>query len=1308
MKKKYKKKLICKNKGNALILVLGCMLLLSVMSITFVLTSTMEMKTGTMYSDITDAELLADAGIEFAIGQLKQIFREKITTVDRRTWLYSIMHFKNSEDNRIDNIEVAAGIPLDKIENYLENEENIDISVSFPLLTDNKISGHCSTGQYALKILDTTSQFPLNSHVSQHQINCAVGIASHDPYDNYNREEEEIKMGAMINTLSEEVGKLKQCEGLYDATGPFHGLGREIIKRRNELQGFTSKYDLLGEYENGKTITNEDLHYMWDYITVYPTWENMNNYNIYRNIAPKNLTENTYRIEYRVPVNINTASRPVLIAILKNLSMSEKNSQGQFVEVTSISKAEAEKIADKIIKFAQYKDIEGQSNSEEEVNVSDKTFTNWEAFYKFIDQLTSSGDVFTTDHPLKNALLKANFDPNVHLHESNPDYAVYQSLTKLNLFHYSTEFCFFPLGMFEISSYGKILDPNENLISSSLKQSLVSIFDCIYQTSQYDFECGPDGYIAHTTIVPNYSTLQDALAENLLVYEQNKPENRIGTEDTFQKGSDTGTSKIPGIGLNAFSFGNNTKKAYVTPKDLWSASSQLFGHIVPNNLHTITGCSVLDNNTYLFNLSEMYRTRQYPNLRTSQPKDFYRTMDDKTGLIQSPSIKGNLVSDGCILNDNLQHLQFNITENNFPPIDGEGLIHFWFKIDSQWDNDQEWRTVFFSDQTEDSPNFYGIQREIQFKIYSPNQTEDFQQDPFLRKMHIRFRHNLYGDINDTIARHIMKLPEPPKPTDGTDAGDATGGTEDGDATGGTEDGDATGESESTEFTGMYTSTVKELTLDPVTHYGIHTNKWYHLALRFHKGASMYNFEETANKISCFVLFGDFYKSEKKEENIQDPEDGEGEDGEDDGNEQSPGTGESYSQDIQNSYTVAGNYPPLYTISNPNNHNTLYIGSHNTDATEPPYMTIDEFCISNTIKNTIDDPSYLPSRFPFPQHVGSEVEIDDQTYNGSYGIFQSKIRSHDIEGDVTSITCTPRFGGNMGFALGFIEQATSEIELIDSRVKSWWEDIKKKYSDDEDKSKWKLKLTAFNTKITLKETATELDKPFNPSFTLSLWRKNFPGETQQETFKIPAQITMFQNDNQEIIIPTILQIFTPGHPDGFNGTPKMKWTNNADSDNTTPYDDTYLGVPYNPEVWLLTKDNISTLQNQWTLRSDNGGADTYNIYIDKKTQQSPGWKTLDELYNDVLYKWFKSTEVISNNKNSETIWYAKTIDRFIDILVNIDDTYFLEKTENDFRFTYSIRFPGKIQNTSSVLFNSPAVDDITVIYVFQNHIYHSIY
>ncbi|HNZ66110.1 MAG TPA: hypothetical protein PKM32_01925, partial [Planctomycetota bacterium] len=67
-----------------------------------------------------------------------------------------------------------------------------------------------------------------------------------------------------------------------------------------------------------------------------------------------------------------------------------------------------------------------------------------------------------------------------------------------------------------------------------------------------------------------------------------------------------------------------------------------------------------------------------------------------------------------------------------------------------------------------------------------------------------------------------------------------------------------------------------------------------------------------------------------------------------------------------------------------------------------------------------------------------------------------------------------------------------------------------------------------------------------------------------------------------------------------------------------------------------------------------------------------------------------------------------IDRFIDILVNIDDTYFLEKTENDFRFTYSIRFPGKIQNTSSVLFNSPAVDDITVIYVFQNHIYHSIY
>ena len=45
----------------------------------------------------------------------------------------------------------------------------------------------------------------------------------------------------------------------------------------------------------------------------------MNHSPLYRNIAPLDDSEGHYRVEYRCPININTASYPVLMAVLTHL-----------------------------------------------------------------------------------------------------------------------------------------------------------------------------------------------------------------------------------------------------------------------------------------------------------------------------------------------------------------------------------------------------------------------------------------------------------------------------------------------------------------------------------------------------------------------------------------------------------------------------------------------------------------------------------------------------------------------------------------------------------------------------------------------------------------------------------------------------------------------------------------------------------------------------------------------------------------------------------------------------------------------------
>ena len=112
-------------------------------------------------------------------------------------------------------------------------------------------------------------------------------------------------------------------------------------------------------------------------------------------------------------------------------------------------------------------------------------FMTWTQFNRFVDNLVEAGVIrdsrpiffdyagnqweaqVTTVSPAAQKfasyaigdVIKANFNPNLHLNELNPDANLYLRVDKTDLIVNSTEFTFHPTGVYEIESLGRVLRP---------------------------------------------------------------------------------------------------------------------------------------------------------------------------------------------------------------------------------------------------------------------------------------------------------------------------------------------------------------------------------------------------------------------------------------------------------------------------------------------------------------------------------------------------------------------------------------------------------------------------------------------------------------------------------------------------------------------------------------------------------------------------------------------------------------------------------------------------------------------------------
>jgi hypothetical protein len=368
------------------------------------------------------------------------------------------------------------------------------------------------------------------------------------------------------------------------------------------------------------------------------------------------------------------------------------------------------------------------------------------------------------------------------------------------------------------------------------------------------------------------------------------------------------------------------------------------------------------------------------------------------------------------------------------------------------------------------------------------------------------------------------------------------------------------------------------------------------------------------------------------------------------------------------------------------------------------MTIDEFHITKTIDNTIDHSRYLPTRFP---RTEKNITVNNATIN-AYGIFQGKVKGHGIEGNISSVSWTPRLCDvqNTEYSVQITEHApiinkknlkikttkppkkislettsdtTNPLKLPLALIKKLQQELGDNYVDEIIKEKNLIINTTLKVKYEYRKSrrGTELNKYLSYVYIqFTLDDKTIGSEVSTDTFETGK-------------------------------TRDTVWINRTDGD--SPID--------------LAEDN-DRFQGNWTPDRDfkshkHDGVFKYNHNdYDNQLVRTDEFQTKSAIdtinaFND-MFTNHKAIDLIEDETPTdhpiESEWYfAQLIPKSMPS-TNPGDPYILSEN-NEFRYTYNIAFPSVGQTTSEAdpvaspsIFNSPIIDDVTIIYLLHQHVF----
>jgi hypothetical protein len=571
---------VCRISGSgfAILLVLMFLLLLYTLGVAFLVVTIIQWEIVEAWYDDVRAREIAETGIYSAINRLYLTFPMQVSRPEVpciwRYWGDDIDEDEldgNEEENLVpieyaQNPSFAWEVDEDPYEN--DNLQPRLINVTFPWGVTKEIgfSGFSPkrTGRYginseifSLKVVDTSSQLyineglghPYNSAVMRRMLNVLgvylrenlgwgevpqnLGdiIIGNRPPSGYRYKQELLKFlphEAYLKVkhfiCAHTWVDTKVCNPVPLSMAAADAYDPELF----EVRPKDSMGDPITRYGRGKDFMGNLITYPLMFYD--PGLDNRQNARIY---GFDELNPCWIEITSRAPVNINTASKAVLVAVLSYLegffALEQLRVFG--AELVDFYEGECElaTLYRTIPVGGPYADAGYPVRAEEIAEKilqrrSNKPFSSWEDFERFVDGLTGSSirddrstayyvsphwswDYKSIDSSLQKLytpqaiadVIKANANPNLHLNEINPDATIWRWVDKTDLIKNSTEFCFIPTGVFEIESQGLVLKPKEgynslespNIVRGRRKIiTEVKLYDICKETTQQDFYRG--------------------------------------------------------------------------------------------------------------------------------------------------------------------------------------------------------------------------------------------------------------------------------------------------------------------------------------------------------------------------------------------------------------------------------------------------------------------------------------------------------------------------------------------------------------------------------------------------------------------------------------------------------------------------------------------------------------------------------------------------------------------------------------------------------------------------------------------------
>jgi hypothetical protein len=603
-------------KGAVLIVVLGVLAVLALLATTFATLQATEKQVARNYLDTVRAKLLAQSGVQDAEARLRDYFPfryfDTVNLNAPRPWKYwgadRTETVEPSAKDRLEDalnpsfaIEANAGNSLEIPQN--PTDPNVNPKTVRIEMRDKGISGIHGSGtyavhgdHYALKVSDISGRIYVNDgldggpqgSVSQNlkRILNILGeivqvpqlgdrILQSRPLTGYRNMQDLLKAVGFDETL---FARFREYVTVYAWID--HNVANPVPLSIGKLGDYPVKYYRGNPpvYRHGSMVSGRDAK--GDDV-VPPGGLNtcpqvcasgLHDNPSIRLYGHDSLNPQFIEIVSRAPVNVNAASREVLVALLTDLRgffLADRRRNNprwkgdlyiSFKQINTLSpdRTEGDEIGflmetvpivgpggtatDGISAFAIADEIIACRNRKASPNFNYSTvpwggpFKTWRQFYQFVDNLALSkaeggagviddtrpihkdyeeeiddpsgfGALVPSEVQRRHAIkaiadgLKANFNPNLILNETNPDENKFLRVDKTDLIVNSTEFCFMPTGYFEIESLGRVVRPKDaqmtdaylgdnELVAQAKVTATYKLYDLYRETSQKHFYAG--------------------------------------------------------------------------------------------------------------------------------------------------------------------------------------------------------------------------------------------------------------------------------------------------------------------------------------------------------------------------------------------------------------------------------------------------------------------------------------------------------------------------------------------------------------------------------------------------------------------------------------------------------------------------------------------------------------------------------------------------------------------------------------------------------------------------------------------------